>query len=456
LLLLFNGWKITRKGREFSLKIPISIHPTGDGYRLYKSQTGGIDLSNFIKEIVEFRIDKELVRTIDEIDLDYVIPVRTENPEWSSEMWENKAILLKMEKAGRFKGRREVVNMPISKNISQEHVLKAIEEIDKNGVSGKFKGKSYSLIYNGKRYPPKYVVSLANKYANGEFLDPAEFNTHAAVRYLRRLGFRVAKITPETGEDSTEGGSGSNIIELPILQFPPNEFDKKMYSVFERFASLVEERLRAIVEKCSELEKIHQESEDTIRYMMFHALTTVGGIDPLDVYLEYPHPEVPNRKYAKLDTFVAAKENRPALAFEMKFKTKIPSRNNIPRSQIAGSAFADLLRLASFRVKSSEKTKRYFVYVVDDEMIGYYRNPRNCLEEFFDLETNKGFKLTKDYILFKNKTKTEKRAKWLIRGVESSMGEPTNWPEPTVICRFRRDFDFGSNRIVIRIYEVVP
>ncbi|WP_175059859.1 hypothetical protein [Thermococcus sp. 2319x1] len=341
--------------------------------------------------------------------------------------------------------------MPIPKNISQEHVLRAIEEIDRKGILGKFKAINTFLVYNGRVYPPKYVITLANKYANGEFLDPAEFNTHEAVKYLRRLGFRIAKITPETG-----GDSGGNITELPIPQFSPDEFDKKMYSVFERFASLVEERLKAIVEGRSELEEIYQESEDAIRYMMFHALTTVGGVNPINVYLEYPHPEVPNRNYAKLDTFVAAKENRPALAFEMKFKTRIPSRNNIPRSQIAGSAFADLLRLASFRVKSNEKTKRYFVYVVDDEMIGYYRNPRNCLEEFFDLETNKGFKLTKDYIFFKNKTKTEKRAKWLIRGVESSMGEPTNWPEPTVICRFRRDLDFGNKEMAIRIYEIVP
>ncbi|WP_175059860.1 ribonuclease J [Thermococcus sp. 2319x1] len=38
---------------------------------------------------------EELVRTIDEIDPDYIIPVHTENPEWFREVWGDKAILLK-------------------------------------------------------------------------------------------------------------------------------------------------------------------------------------------------------------------------------------------------------------------------------------------------------------------------------------------------------------------------
>ncbi|CAB50473.1 hypothetical protein [Pyrococcus abyssi] len=340
--------------------------------------------------------------------------------------------------------------MSIPKNISREDVLKALEEIDRKGIPKKFKAISYFLVYNGRRYPTKYVISLANKYANGRFLDPVEFNTYSAVRYLKKLGFQV-----ERSEKSQDDFSPIEPMVL-VEEYPPQEFDEKMYSIFERFASLIEERFRAIVEKRSELNEIYQESEDTIRYMMFYALTTFGEVDPLDVYLEYPHPEVPKINYAKLDTFIAGKEDRPALAFEMKFKTRIPSRKNIPESQIAGSAFADLLRLALFKLNSEKEVKRYFVYIVDNEMIGYYRNPTNKLKEFFDLEINRGFKLARDYILFKDKERKKKRAKSLIKAVVSNIGEPENWPEPRIICRFKRDLSFKGTKIAIRIYEVVP
>jgi biotin operon repressor len=55
----------------------------------------------------------------------------------------------------------------IPQNITKEHILKAIQEIDKNGVPEERLSTKYYLQYNGKNYPPKYTISLANKYANG-------------------------------------------------------------------------------------------------------------------------------------------------------------------------------------------------------------------------------------------------------------------------------------------------
>jgi len=50
LLLIFNGWRIYRNGREISLKVPISLSPTADGsYRLYKSDKRGIDISLLVR-----------------------------------------------------------------------------------------------------------------------------------------------------------------------------------------------------------------------------------------------------------------------------------------------------------------------------------------------------------------------------------------------------------------------
>ncbi|WP_048160006.1 DUF7662 domain-containing protein [Thermococcus barophilus] len=416
--------------------------------------------------------------------------------------------------------------MPIPENILREHVLKAIEDIDRNGTPKNRRFRVWFLVYNGNRYPVKYVVELANKYVNGELLPSSEFTSHEAARYLEKLGFvveyrekhisdgknhkpaRISKYSP-LGEYLSKIAKDTVVLrfrdieriigkELPPAartykawwandkkhpqavhgwlkagwrirhvdlrdeivwfekiqknrifpenkRFPPDEFDEKMYRVFEKFATLIEERLKAIAEGRSELEEIYQESEDTVRYMMFHSLTTVGGVDPTDVYLEYPHPQVPNKKYAKLDTFVAPKENRPALAFEMKFQKKI-GNNAMPKPDNAGAVFADILKLALFR-KEQGNIKRYFVYVADEHMVSYLSNPARGYEPFISLKENTGFKVTREYLIRKPVT--------FVRQLKR-ITEKEDFPEPTVICRFRRDLKLGNKEIAIRIYEVVP
>lgn len=80
----------------------------------------------------------------------------------------------------------------IPKNINQAHVIKAIREIDKNGVPKGRKSKKFQLFYYGKYYPPKYIISLANRYANGVELEPLEFSGGQETNnFLKKLGFEV-------------------------------------------------------------------------------------------------------------------------------------------------------------------------------------------------------------------------------------------------------------------------
>ena len=87
---------------------------------------------------------------------------------------------------------------PIPSTIKKKHIEKAIHHIDINGIpKPKRRRTDYFLCYNaGKRklYQPKYVLSIANKFANGEELDFDKFDggeneTHA---YLRNYDFVVA------------------------------------------------------------------------------------------------------------------------------------------------------------------------------------------------------------------------------------------------------------------------
>jgi 5-methylcytosine-specific restriction protein B len=56
----------------------------------------------------------------------------------------------------------------IPQNITREHLLKAIERIDKEGLPDKGHSSTYDVIHDGKVYPPKVVVSWANVFANCE------------------------------------------------------------------------------------------------------------------------------------------------------------------------------------------------------------------------------------------------------------------------------------------------
>jgi 5-methylcytosine-specific restriction protein B len=89
-------------------------------------------------------------------------------------------------------------------NIERQHVLQAIAEIDRDGVPPRGQSSGYDVIHEGRRYPPKLLVSIANRFANGVELDRGSFNGGAgtlAFSLLERLQFTIEKKT-----DTFEGG----------------------------------------------------------------------------------------------------------------------------------------------------------------------------------------------------------------------------------------------------------
>lgn len=81
-----------------------------------------------------------------------------------------------------------------TKGIEPGHVLEALAEIDSDGYPAKGRSTSYDLIYGDKRYPPKYVLSLACKHATGEEF-PRQFfhggRESKSFRLLADLGFYI-------------------------------------------------------------------------------------------------------------------------------------------------------------------------------------------------------------------------------------------------------------------------
>ena len=76
----------------------------------------------------------------------------------------------------------------IPRNITRGHVIKALEEIDASAIPLCRESAKFALVLNGKHYPPKYVLSLANRFANGKELDSSAFGGgQEKVNYRRRL-----------------------------------------------------------------------------------------------------------------------------------------------------------------------------------------------------------------------------------------------------------------------------
>lgn len=92
----------------------------------------------------------------------------------------------------------------IPQNISREDLLLAIEEIRESGIPRGSDSTKYDLVQDGGRFPPKLIVAVANRFANGEELDRAAFSggrDSTAFRLLERRGFTIEKkpIDFETG-----------------------------------------------------------------------------------------------------------------------------------------------------------------------------------------------------------------------------------------------------------------
>jgi len=94
----------------------------------------------------------------------------------------------------------------IPDQIRAEHVRAAIAEIDRVGVPPLRQSVRYHLVYQARRYPPKYVVSLAARHATGRELPSGQFSGGSETNsFLQSLGFdierKVSVACPPRGEE---------------------------------------------------------------------------------------------------------------------------------------------------------------------------------------------------------------------------------------------------------------
>ena len=134
--------------------------------------------------------------------------------------------------------------------VSREDILKALEFIDENGVPYHNQSMRYFLLgENGKFYPPKYVIAVANHLANEVAIDTSGYNAIEAKNYLKNKGFTITgnqekyelTITAEqvtsTDEcfDKDSLGLGDNFVPLGVyFQGANGQTIKRNYAKGER------------------------------------------------------------------------------------------------------------------------------------------------------------------------------------------------------------------------------
>jgi hypothetical protein len=86
-------------------------------------------------------------------------------------------------------------------DVTHADVLRAVREYDRLGQERFFakhgfsQTKTYELVFDGRRYPPKAILGTAYELATGQRLRPGEFEggKTGAVSVLTALGFNVRR-----------------------------------------------------------------------------------------------------------------------------------------------------------------------------------------------------------------------------------------------------------------------
>lgn len=77
-------------------------------------------------------------------------------------------------------------------NIEKKDIYAALKYIDEKGVLPGYKSKIYDLSFEGKTYPPKYVIAVARHLKDKVAIDASDFNSIEARKYFTGNGFEIA------------------------------------------------------------------------------------------------------------------------------------------------------------------------------------------------------------------------------------------------------------------------
>ena len=75
--------------------------------------------------------------------------------------------------------------------LKKQDIIDALNYIDEHGIPSQNESAKYKLVTDdGKRYPPKYVIAVADHLANGKEISTA-FGPSEAISFLESVQFKM-------------------------------------------------------------------------------------------------------------------------------------------------------------------------------------------------------------------------------------------------------------------------
>lgn len=119
--------------------------------------------------------------------------------------------------------------------LNYQDIVEALKYIDVHKVPSNHQSVRYELIgENGKKYPPKYVIAVANHLANGGEISTATFHGTEARVFLQQQGFRV-DVKPQTYQLTiTAEGITSTDEEFSMEELGLGDYYRPLEVYFQR------------------------------------------------------------------------------------------------------------------------------------------------------------------------------------------------------------------------------
>lgn len=185
----------------------------------------------------------------------------------------------------------------IPRNITREHVLKAIQEIGKESIPPSRRFKKFALLFEGEKYPPKFVLSKANVYANGRELRSEKFSGGIESNtFLRGLGFEIIHIAtsepvigkPRMEKPKTKAPLKKHTERCPKCKKSVEELLRKIYGEVRREYSLKAGASLEDYEDTDFFQSLKVIYEKLQKFRGHHSFVRAKSLSPVDYFVPRP------------------------------------------------------------------------------------------------------------------------------------------------------------------------
>ncbi len=144
--------------------------------------------------------------------------------------------------------------------IQKADIIKALQYIDKNEIPKTNESINYFLVSDeGKEYPPKYVIAIADHLANGTEISTEDFNSVEAKNYLENQGFSIKR-----KQEKYLNNYSYTLLESKNLIFRGAPGTGKSYLAKQIAADIISNG------KFEEFTKLSEEQKKQVEFVQFH------------------------------------------------------------------------------------------------------------------------------------------------------------------------------------------